>query len=92
MRWMVAAALMLVAGCENPTLGHRHDDQFFGCQRVARGVGPRGQRGRGGVAVRVVAVLAVLALAACGVDGEPEPKGPGLDVSGQASIGVRGTL
>lgn len=42
--------------------------------------------------MRVLLILAVLALAACGVDGEPEPKSDGISVSGTAKIGVSGTL
>ncbi len=42
--------------------------------------------------MRALAVMAALALAACGVDGEPHAKEPGLAVSGTVSIGVAGTL
>lgn len=42
--------------------------------------------------MRVVVLLAALVLAGCGVDGEPEPKGPGIAISGEATIGISGTL
>lgn len=40
---------------------------------------------------RLVLVLA-LALAACGADGEPEPVDSGVAVTGEARIGVKGSL
>lgn len=40
----------------------------------------------------VLIAAALLALAACGADGEPEPREPGLSVSGDIRIGVRGDL
>ncbi|WP_413719177.1 argininosuccinate lyase [Silicimonas sp. MF1-12-2] len=36
--------------------------------------------------------ILILALAACGADGEPEPVETGVTVSGEARIGVKGTL
>lgn len=36
--------------------------------------------------------ILILALAACGADGEPEPVEPGIAVSGEARIGVTGSL
>jgi len=46
--------------------------------------------------MRPILALAFLVLAACGVDGEPEPVSGavpgGVTVSGEARIGVRGTL
>ena len=42
--------------------------------------------------MRALAALLVLALAGCGVDGAPVPKGAGVEVSGTATIGVRGAL
>lgn len=38
-------------------------------------------------------ILGILTiLAACGADGEPEPVDTGISISGQAKIGVSGTL
>lgn len=54
--------------------------------------GAIGRSWREGVAVRVLALLLVLALGACGVDGPPHPKGQGVNVSGEARIGVVGRL
>jgi len=42
--------------------------------------------------MRRLLALAFIALAACGVDGEPEPVSGGITISGEAKIGVRGTL
>ena len=42
--------------------------------------------------MRLVAVWAVLVLSACGVDGPPVPKDTGIEVTGTAKIGVRGSL
>ena len=42
--------------------------------------------------MRPILALAFLFLAACGVDGDPEPVSGGITVSGEAKIGVRGTL
>lgn len=42
--------------------------------------------------MRRLLVLALVALAACGVDGEPEPVPGGITVSGEARIGVSGSL
>jgi hypothetical protein len=36
--------------------------------------------------------ILILALAACGADGEPEPVDTGVSVTGEARIGVRGSL
>ena len=41
---------------------------------------------------KFLVLLIFAALAACGADGEPEPVEPGISVSGQAKIGVSGTL
>ena len=41
--------------------------------------------------MRVLVIFAVLGLAACGVDGEPAPHS-GVDVGGDAQIGVVGAL
>ena len=37
-------------------------------------------------------LVLILALAACGIDGEPEPVETGVTVSGEARIGVAGSL
>ena len=42
--------------------------------------------------MRRLVLIATLALAACGADGEPEPVPGGITVSGEAKIGVKGTL
>ncbi len=42
--------------------------------------------------MRALILVSLLALAACGADGEPEPVEPGITISGQARIGVAGTL
>ncbi|SMX24900.1 hypothetical protein [Boseongicola aestuarii] len=42
--------------------------------------------------MRALLALAFLALAACGADGAPEPVPGGITVSGEARIGVRGSL
>lgn len=39
-----------------------------------------------------LALLVVMALGACGVDGPPHPKGPGVSVAGDARIGIVGRL
>jgi predicted small lipoprotein YifL len=46
---------------------------------------------------RIAFVLTLFALAACGVDGEPQAPAakapaPGVSISGEASVGVVGTL
>ncbi len=38
------------------------------------------------------ALLVVLALGGCGVDGPPHPQGQGVNVSGEARIGIVGRL
>ena len=42
--------------------------------------------------MRSLLILAFVALAACGADGEPEPVQGGITISGEARIGVTGTL
>ncbi|HRK41611.1 MAG TPA: hypothetical protein PLH11_01090 [Gemmobacter sp.] len=43
--------------------------------------------------MRILLSLSVLALlAACGANGEPQPPEPGVKISGEARIGVVGTL
>ena len=42
--------------------------------------------------MRLLAILAMLAIAACGADGDPEPVEAGVSVSGEARIGVVGSL
>lgn len=43
--------------------------------------------------MRCLALLILpLALAACGVDGAPKPPAPGVTISGEARVGVVGTL
>ena len=42
--------------------------------------------------MRWLALLLAAALAACGADGDPEPVGSGVQISGEARIGVSGTL
>lgn len=37
-------------------------------------------------------LVLILALAACGADGEPEPVETGVTVSGEARIGIAGSL
>ena len=37
-------------------------------------------------------IIGALILAACGADGEPEPVPGGITVTGEAKIGVKGTL
>ena len=75
-----------------PDLGHWNDDLVLGRQRFASSVGPHWRRRRGGVKVRIAVFVACLLVAGCGVDGAPEPKASGVDVSGTAKIGVRGSL
>ena len=40
----------------------------------------------------LILIACLTALAACGADGEPEPVEPGISITGQAKIGVAGTL
>lgn len=43
--------------------------------------------------MRVIVTIALLTLAACGADGEPEPRTTtGISISGDARIGVTGAL
>jgi len=42
--------------------------------------------------MRALILFSLMALAACGVDGAPEPVEPGITITGQAKIGVAGTL
>lgn len=42
--------------------------------------------------MRLFLAIAVFALAACGADGAPDPVPGGITVSGEARIGVSGTL
>ena len=41
--------------------------------------------------MKKLAVGILLTLAACGADGAPEPRQPGIAISGDARIGVRGS-
>jgi hypothetical protein len=42
--------------------------------------------------MRALIILSLFALAACGADGAPDPVEPGISITGQAKIGVAGTL
>lgn len=42
--------------------------------------------------MRIAVLLSVLALAACGADGDPAPVETGVSTSGEARIGVTGSL
>ena len=42
--------------------------------------------------MRALIFISIFALAACGADGAPEPVEPKITISGQAKIGVAGTL
>jgi hypothetical protein len=42
--------------------------------------------------MRMLALISLVALASCGADGDPVPRDTGVNVSGDARIGVTGTL
>ena len=42
--------------------------------------------------MKKLAILIALGLAACGADGEPEPRQSNVAITGDARIGVRGSL
>jgi predicted small secreted protein len=87
----ILLAVFVTAACENPQLGI---GATFGSggMSVSPPVSGNVSGARCGERMRPILALAFLVLAACGVDGEPEPVSGGITVSGEAKIGVRGTL